>query len=283
MSTLRDAEMAPESPVPNGELILGPAGALRTALGDLLLALLARLLLPEREKLLVLGGLSLGLGLASLLHRKAVTLALQGDRCDKALDLGRLTACFLAFSLRGELAANHILAHVILLSECEKLANLRRTLRTQAAGNLIVGQTGDFLGTLLDDDHVQYSNLVRDNATTARLAVALALAHAVATAALVTLGHHQPYAVRSEHTLLHRETLLILPSQDLEDVPSKLIAKVSAINLSCEPAVVERPQLLFILNLEHLLTSRRRIRDVQLHRNSRPRRLCPSSSWRACR
>ena len=50
-------------------LVVSLAAALRLALRELLLALLALLLLPLRTQLLVIGGLGLGLQLAALLER----------------------------------------------------------------------------------------------------------------------------------------------------------------------------------------------------------------------
>ena len=55
-----------------------------------------------------------------------------------------------------------------------------------------------------------------------------------------TLRHHQLHAILRENTLLHREALLVLSAQDLQDVASELLADVLAIHLSREPLVVER-------------------------------------------
>ena len=55
-----------------------------------------------------------------------------------------------------------------------------------------------------------------------------------------TLRHHQLHAILRENTLLHREALLVLSAQDLQDVASELLADVLAIHLSREPLVIER-------------------------------------------
>ena len=55
-----------------------------------------------------------------------------------------------------------------------------------------------------------------------------------------TLRHHQLDAIRRQHTLLHREALLVLPTLDLEDVALELVANVLAIHLSRQTLVVQR-------------------------------------------
>ena len=117
-----------------------------------------------------------------------------------------------------------------------------------------------------------------------------------------TLRHHQLHAILRENTLLHREALLVLSAQDLQDVASELLTDILAIHLSREPLVVERApvgsegvelrrasqtdllhcvraanagvraaagqrrsaQLLLILNLDELLLASRRIGNVEL-------------------
>lgn len=57
---------------------------------------------------------------------------------------------------------------------------------------------------------------------------------------LRTLRHHQLHAILREDTLLHREALLVLSAQDLQDVASELLANVLTIHLGREPLVIER-------------------------------------------
>ena len=103
---------------------------------------------------------------------------LQAGRGDEALDLrglGRLLAVLL------NLAANDKLADVISLGEAEQLSDAGGTLRAEAAGLLVVGQTLNVLLALLDDDEVNNGHLGRDDAAAHGLALALArLARAVA-------------------------------------------------------------------------------------------------------
>ena len=116
-----------------------------------------------------------------------------------------------------------------------------------------------------------------------------------------TLRHHQLDAIRRQHTLLHREALLVLPTLDLEDVALELVANVLAVHLSRQTLVVQRApakrragrlrrlslsllrspsrrgvrggrswqgvgsaQLLLIVDLDELLAARARVGDVQL-------------------
>ena len=116
-----------------------------------------------------------------------------------------------------------------------------------------------------------------------------------------TLRHHQLDAIRRQHTLLHREALLVLPTLDLEDVALELVANVLAIHLSRQTLVVQRApakrrasrlrrlslwllrrpsrrgvrggragaralsaQLLLIVDLDELLAASARIRNVEL-------------------
>lgn len=79
--------------------------------------------------------------------------------------------------------------------------------------------------TLLHDDEVQHREIVRDDATPDRLPPALAIATAIATEAAITGLHQHLDTVRSQDTLLHWESLLVLSSQDLEDVALELLIK----------------------------------------------------------
>jgi len=105
---------------------------------------------------LVIGRLGLGLGLTCLLEPKGVPLALQQLGRAQPLDLGRLAGALLALRLGGQLAADDVLAHVVVLAQREQLADLRRTLRAEAARDRLVSETGDLGGALLDDDQVEH-------------------------------------------------------------------------------------------------------------------------------
>mmetsp|Transcript_62290 Transcript_62290/g.123122 ORF Transcript_62290/g.123122 Transcript_62290/m.123122 type:complete len:222 (-) Transcript_62290:162-827(-) len=214
-----------------GSLGVSLAAALRLALGELLLALLASLLLPLRAEFLERGRLGLGFQLAGLFDSHAVALALQADRSDEALNLGGLGAGLLIVRLGRDLAADDVLAHVVLLGKGEEVADLGGPLWAEAAGDDGVRQARNLLWSLLDNGQVEHGDVVRDDAAAHRLAVPLALAHAEAAAALVALGHHKPHAVRAKDALVHREALLVLPTHDLKDIPLELLTNILAFNL----------------------------------------------------
>lgn len=66
--------------------------------------------------------------------------------------------------------------------------------------------------TFLDNDQVQNAEIGINNATTDRLA--LALASPAGTVAGVPLAEQQTYATIGQHTLLHGETLFVVASAD---------------------------------------------------------------------
>ena len=192
---------------------------LRLAGGAGLLLLLLQLL----HALLVGSGL-LARVLASQLHGALVgTLVAQTQVGHQTLDLGRLVA-LVAVVL--ELAADHELADVVLLAQTEQLADVTRTLRTQAAGlrRGLVGQTRNLLLALLHDHQVQNADVGTHDAATHGLALTLTLhviciirTHvATSTVAGHTVGEEQTHTVVAENSLLHGETLLVVSSSDAE-------------------------------------------------------------------
>lgn len=71
-------------------------------------------------------------------------------------------------------------------------------------------------GTFLDNHQVQNTEIGINNATTDRLA--LALASPAGTVAGVTLAKQQAHATIGQHTLLHGETLLVVASADAHHI-----------------------------------------------------------------
>ena len=71
-----------------------------------------------------------------------------------------------------------------------------------------------------------------------------------------TLVHHKADAVGGEDALVHREALLVLPTKDLEDVALELVPNVLTINLRRKPLVVQRTQLLVVVDIDELLATR---------------------------
>lgn len=142
-------------------------------------------LLPLGQDLGVFSsGLTVLLGTSSL-ESDTMTLALENDRGDEALDL-RSPVLGLLTLLHGQGSLDDILANVIFLTQVKKLPDLRSSLRSKSAWNCAVSQARDFSITLLDDGHRQDGKVSVDNTATNRLS--LALASAALTVAGVTFS-----------------------------------------------------------------------------------------------
>lgn len=76
---------------------------------------------------------------------------------------------------------------------------------------------------MLDNGQVEHRELRRDNAPADCLSAPLASVASVPTKASVTDTQEQIYAVLCEHSLLHREALLVLPAHDLEHIAFELL------------------------------------------------------------
>ena len=192
----------------------------RLAGGAGLLLLLLQLL----HALLVGSGLLAGV-LASPLNGALVgALVAETQVGDQALDLGRLVV-LVAVVL--ELAAHHELPHVVLLAQTEQLADVARTLRTQAAGlrRRLVRQTRDLVLALLHDHQVQHADVRTNDAPTHRLSLTLTLiitraTHTHITTSSVarhTIRQQKTHTVVAKNTLHHRETLLVVSSSNAEN------------------------------------------------------------------
>ena len=65
----------------------------------------------------------------------------------QSLDLGGLASCLL-LTLLGELTTDDELTHIIIAAQIEKLPDLAGTLRSQSAGNSVIGQSLQLVLTL---------------------------------------------------------------------------------------------------------------------------------------
>merc|ERR1719236_66941 len=182
--------------------------------------------------------------------------ALEALLRDQPLDLRRLL-------LLSGLAADDILANVVLLGQVEDLADVRSAFRTKAAGLIVIREPGDFLLPLLCHDELHDREIRRCDATPN----ALALARTLTTRAirLHTLTEEETNAIVRQHTLHHREALLVVPTRNLEDVAFELITKRVGRNLGGHALLVERQELAVVVDLDALLQPRARVADVQLH------------------
>ena len=135
-----------------------------------------------------------------------------------------------------------------------------KTLRHSA---LSISQTWNLLLALLDDDAVQGLNIGADNAATHRLPAALTLtAGAVAS---VAGGKQQTHTVGQQHTLLHRETLLVVATADAEHVTLPLVAERVDLDVLGHALVHEAAHVTLVHKIERLLRARSRVGNVELH------------------
>ena len=162
-----------------------------------------------------------------------------------------------------DLSPDHVLPHIILLGQVEEFADLGSPLGTKTFGDDGVGQSGDLVLALLDDDHGEDSNIGANDAATNRLA--LALTGAADTVARVAVGEEETDTVGYKDTLLHGETLLVVAAGDLEDVALELVAQAVALDFGAHATVHEDAQLALIVDLDQLLRAVGRVGDVELH------------------
>ena len=201
---------------------------------------LTLLLLPLGQDLGVLGGgLTVLLG-ASSLERDAVTLALQNDRGDEALDLGGLVLLLLAL-LDRQGSLDDVLADIVLLAQVEELLDLGSPLGTETAGDGVVGEAGNLALALLDDGHRQNGKVAVDDAAADGLS--LALTGAALAVARVALAEQESDTTVGEDTLLHGEALLVVASGDPEDVALPLVAEGGSVDLHAHTLLIEGTNL----------------------------------------
>ncbi|MCU6128201.1 50S ribosomal protein L24, partial [Clostridioides difficile] len=196
-------------------------------------------------------------------ERAEVTAALETLRSDETMDLGVLGVGLGALLLRDDLATDDKLADVVRLVEVEEPTDLGRALRAEALGEALVGQPGDGVLALLDDDEVEGADVGTDDATADRLA--LALAGAAGAVARVALGEEEADTVRDEDSLLQRETLLVVTAGDPDDVALELVAELVGGDLLSHALLVKDARLALIVDLDSFLLPGGRVGEYQLH------------------
>lgn len=81
----------------------------------------------------------------------------------------------------------------------------------------------------------------------------------------MAFGEEESNTSGMHNTLLHRETLLVVATGDLEDVALELITNAIAWDLSAHSLIHENTQLSLVFDLNKLLAAIGREGDVQLH------------------
>lgn len=149
----------------------------------------------------------------------------------------RLSPRLSTLGLRWDNLPDHILPHIVLLAEVEHASDLAGALRTPLLGDDGVGEAGDLSVALLDDLEGQHSNIGADDATTDRLAAALAIASG--SVAGVVLVEKESDTVWDEHALLHGEALLVVATGDAEDVALEFVSQWVTSDFLGHPLFVE--------------------------------------------
>ena len=246
----------------DGHHLADPLSALCLLLG--LSVTLALLGVDVREELGVLSGLLGSLDPALTLDGEETTTVLEGAAGDKTLNLGSADVGLLGVLLVVALAGNNELTDIVVLSKVVELADLAGTLGADTTGDDVVGEAVDVLLALLDDGKVEDAEVTSDDAATDGASLALTVMSATTETDGVGLEEKTDTVV-AEDTLLHGETVLVVPASDAEDVPGELLTEGGGVNLLGDSHVVEDAELLVIVDVDDLLTASCGTSDVKLH------------------
>ncbi len=153
--------------------------------------------------------------------------------------------------------------HIVFLAETKEAADLGRALRAQSLRQHGIRDTWDIRLALLDDAQRKHGQVHAHDAAAHTLP--LTLASAAGPVARVAVGEQQAHTRRVHDTLLHRETLLVVATGDLEDVALELVADAVAGDFLAHAAVHEDADLALIFDVDELLRAVRGEGDVELH------------------
>lgn len=126
------------------------------------------------------------------------------NRGDQSLNLGGLGVRLGVWVLGTlDFTTHDKLADIIFLGQVEESSNFSGSLGAETTRKDGVGQSGDVVLALLDDDEGQGGNVGGDDATADRFT--LALTNTTGAEARVTLAEQQANSLGCQDTLLHRE------------------------------------------------------------------------------
>lgn len=114
-----------------------------------------------------------------------------------------------------------------------------------------IGEAGNFVFALLDNNEGEDREVSVDDATTDGLA--LALAGPARSVAGVAVGKEKADTGGVHDTLLHGETLLVVASGDLEDVSLELISNAVTRDLLSHTLLHENTETTLIIDINELL------------------------------
>ena len=123
-----------------------------------------------REQFLVLDVRFLGSLPLSNLALLILILAAESFVSDETLNAGSLVEGFVTFL---DLTANDVFSNIILFAKSKSLSNLADSLRAESAGLLVISQTGDLTGTLLEHLKGKDAEIRASDAASDGLALAL--------------------------------------------------------------------------------------------------------------
>ena len=197
-----------------------------------------------------------------MLESSTMTLSLQDDGGDQALDPGSLECRLLALLLCRDFATNDILANIIILARLKSLRILLARLGPRRRGTVTSVSPGRGCSpffTMATDRTARSDPTMQPRTDLRRLSP-----RATGTIARVSLGQEQTDAMIDEDTLLHGEALLVIATSDLEDISLEFVPKGISLDFLGDALVIENAQLLFIRNLDEFLATSRWVGNVKL-------------------
>jgi len=162
-----------------------------------------------------------------------------------------------------ELPSDHKVSDIVLLVQVEELSDLVGSLWSKSSVNNGVGQAGDVVVALSDDDGGEHAQVVVDDATSNRLSLSLAGSAAGVTGG--TVLEEESNSVSAENTLFHAETLLVLTTGDPEHVALVLVSEWVGGNLVGDSLLVEVLHLVLIIDFKGFLLAGGRVGDIDFH------------------
>lgn len=195
------------------------------------------LLLSKSEQLGVLISVSLGLGNTSALQGLDASRALKDERRDETLDLRRLSLGLLLALSKLDWPSDNVLSDIIVFSKIEELTDLASSFWAQTTWDGGVGEAWDFSFSLLDNDKMEHGQIGVDN--TSSDASAVALSSASRSVARMLCAEKKSDTAVGQHTLHHRESLLVVSTSDAEHVTLPFVSERISWNFLCHLFVEE--------------------------------------------
>jgi len=219
--------------------------------------------LSESQKLGVIISVGFGLGNTRALLCLGASGALEDERRDETLDLWRLRLGLLLTLPQFDRPSDNVLSDIIVFVEVEELADLASSFGSQTTGDGGIGEAWDIGFSLLDDDEVKNRQVSVDDASSN--ASAVTLSGASGSVAGVLGAEEEANASISQHSLHHRESLLVVSTTDAEHITLPFVSEGVSGDFRRHLLVEEDAEFAVIFDLDQLLASGRWIGNVQFH------------------